>query len=294
MKKSLFELVDFLLFSNIFIATCAIAQGLLTYKFISVSPSMPVLAILFVSTICIYNFSLLQSRPKHPEKSPFIRVRWIFAHYKLILITSLLAAVSLVPLFFLLSLNAQILLSILGIISLAYNMPLFSAGGRKFGLRNIPGIKLFMIAFVWSASCVALPIIEAESLNQTSISVTDTFILFVKRFLFVAAITIPFDIRDLFQDREANLKTIPVILGEKKAYIFCIGMLIAYLLLLVLYQHNRASNYFLPLLLTIMASGWLIFKAGFKKNEYYYFLLLDGMLILQYLAIFLFEKIKLF
>jgi 4-hydroxybenzoate polyprenyltransferase len=162
--------------------------------------------------------------------------------------------------------------------------PIFSLHDKKFGLRNIPGIKLFLIATVWSLSSVLLPILELDSTGLFSISSSDTILLVAKRFLFIAAITIPFDIRDLFQDRSLALKTIPVMLGEKKAYLFCQGLLAAYLVLLFLFSKTVDAN-FIALTLTIVLSGWLIFKSNLVRNEYYYFLFLDGTMILQFLLL---------
>ncbi|MBC7615578.1 MAG: hypothetical protein H7202_05880, partial [Pedobacter sp.] len=93
-----------------------------------------------------------------------------------------------------------------------------------------------------------------------------------------------FDIRDLFQDKLYALKTIPVILGEKKAWIFCQALLGAYLILLILFA-KTINLEVIGLALTILITGWLIFKSGLKKNEYYYFFFLDGTMILQYVIL---------
>jgi 4-hydroxybenzoate polyprenyltransferase len=70
-------------------------------------------------------------------------------------------------------------------------------------------------------SCVLLPVLEAQDLHLADISMRDITLMIAKRFLFIFALAIPFDIRDLFSDRQAGLKTIPVAWGEKNAYLFC-------------------------------------------------------------------------
>ena len=165
----------------------------------------------------------------------------------------------------------------------------FSSNGKKFGLRKIPGLKLFLIAFVWAFSAVVLPIFELQSSFAFEIPFKDIAILTLKRFLFVAAITIPFDIRDIFQDKTFELKTIPTVFGEKKAYLLCQLILISYLILLFLFQSKGLNSDFLALSLTTILTGWLIFKSKWEKNEYYYFLYLDGTLILQYLMLIFFS-----
>ena len=205
---------------------------------------------------------------------------------------SMIAILSIIPLSLFLSTSSKILLLILAFISIAYNLPLFSIQDKKFGIRNIPGIKLFLIASVWALSCVLLPILELESHKVTTVTLNDTIILIVNRFLFFAAIAVPFDVRDIYQDKFYELKTIPVLFGEKWSLLICQGFLGAYLILLLVFNDQFDTD-FIGLSLTIILCGWLIFKSKWKKNEYYYFLFLDGILILQYLMLILFGSITL-
>lgn len=282
LKTSTTNVLDFLLFSNIFIALCAVAQAGLTYHLLGARCDKYVLGLLFCATLFLYNFSMFLAKPKQPEKSPFRRVRWIFANYRFMTTITLIAVISIIPLAFFLSPASQVLLFFLGIIAVAYNLPLFTMNDKKFGLRNIPGLKLFLIALIWSLSCVLLPIIE----TGMPILASDTIVLIAKRFLFIAAITVPFDIRDLYQDRSHDLRTIPVMLGEKKAYIFCQFLLLIYISLLLLFTKNMDAN-FIGISLTIILTGWLIFKSNIRKNEYYYFFYLDGTMILQLASVLL-------
>lgn len=292
MNKYLRQTLDFLLFSNIFIALCAISQGIVTYWLLRSKPDEHVLGLLFCSTLALYNFSILLSKPEKPENSEFRRVRWIFSHYRLMITLTIISAIAIIPLSFFLNTSSKILLMALGLISIAYNLPIFTINNNRFGLRNIPGVKLFIIAMVWAASSVLLPILEIDGNNAASITINETILLFSKRFLFIAAITVPFDIRDLFHDKRNELKTIPVILGEKNSLMICQGLLAAYLFILFTLSEKIDGDFF-ALSLTIILSGWLIFKSKWKKNEYYYFLFLDGTMILQLLMLLLFSNFPL-
>jgi 4-hydroxybenzoate polyprenyltransferase len=270
---------------------CAVAQALLTFAIIDAKPVYPVIGLLFTATLGIYNFSILLSKPKHPERSSYRRVRWFFAHYRLMVTFTIVSLLSLIPLFFLLSMESRILLVFLAILSFGYGLPLFSIGDQKFGLRNIPGLKAFLITLVWTLSCVLVPILEAQDQHLTDISLRDTIIILAKRFLFIAALTVPFDIRDLFQDKKLGLKTVAVVWGEKNAYLFCQVLLIGYIILLFLLRKNGFNVDFFALTLTAILTGWLIFRSKWEKNEYYYFFYLDGVLILQYLMLISFRFI---
>jgi 4-hydroxybenzoate polyprenyltransferase len=288
LKRICYSILDFLLFSNLFIAVCAVAQGLITYHLLKVPADKYVLAFIFFATIGLYNFSMLLSKPKKPENSPFKRVRWIFSHHRMIISITLISLLCLVPLFLLyLSIESKLLMLFTGLVAVGYNIPFLTLNNQNIGLRNIPGIKLFLIAMVWAVSCVLLPIMELQHSNQLNIAPGDTLLLVFKRFLFVAAITVPFDIRDLFQDKLYALKTIPVMLGEKRAYIFCQFLLLGYLLLLLLFRQATYPD-IAAVVVNLAVTGWLIFKSNIKKNEYYYFFYLDGTMLLQYLLLLLF------
>src|ERR1700744_898460 len=110
MRKLLQAAFDFLLFSNIFMALCAVAQGLLTFYLIGSKPVYPAIGLLFTSTLGIYNFCILISKPKHPERSPYRRIRWFFAHYRLMVTFTIVSLLSLIPLFFLIATASKILL----------------------------------------------------------------------------------------------------------------------------------------------------------------------------------------
>jgi 4-hydroxybenzoate polyprenyltransferase len=290
MKKLYNSVFDFILFSNVFMALCAVAQGAVTFYLIGTKPVYTVSALLFTSTIGVYNLSILLYKPQiiHSENR---RTRWFFEHHRLMITFTIVSALSLVPLFFLVSTASRLLLIFMGLISVAYSLPLFTLGEQKFGLRNIPGLKQFLITLVWSMSTVLLPVFEAQDMHLTNISMRDMTILLAKRFLFIGALTVPFDIRDLFEDRESGLKTVPVVIGEKRAYLFCQVLLAGYIVLLFLYRNNGFNANFLALTITALLAGWLIFKSKWKRNEYYYFFYLDGVLILQYIFLVAFNYI---
>lgn len=279
--------LDFILFSNLFIACCAMAQGALTYMLLKTPFNFTVIAILGCATMFLYNFSMILARPKDPASSPHRRVHWIYAHYNLVITLTILSAIALIPLTLQLSIGTITLLFFIGLLALSYSFPLFKDKTKRVGLRNLPGAKLFIISMVWALSCVCVPIIELKS-SGTSVSLIALLLLTTKRFLFVTAITIPFDIRDLFQDKQYNLKTLPVILGEKKSALFCQALLIVYIVLLLIFV-PQLTLAIAGLIAVTLLTGWLIFKSRWEKDEYYYFFYLDGTLILQFLSVFILQ-----
>jgi 4-hydroxybenzoate polyprenyltransferase len=275
------KVIDFFIFSNLFIAVCAAAQGLLTYLLINAPAQTPVITLLFFSTLLTYNLSAFLF-PVHEEQAHIsARNKWISRHKILIRIIVLVSLVCVTLSALELNTFTLIILVFIGLLSFFYSFPLFDYKQKKVNLRNITGIKLFLIGFIWAVSCVVVPILE----SNVPISVQDILILFVKRFLFVVALTIPFDIRDIYNDREAELKTIPVMIGEKFSKIFCALIMVLCMILFYFYDSHRNFEVFVALSITLALTAFLIFKSSIKKNEYYYLFVLDGMLIVQYLTV---------
>ncbi len=285
-KKVLFSILDFLLFSNIFIAICAVAQGLVTYYLLKLPADQYVLAFLFFGTLITYNLSVLLTKPEDPQQSQFKRIRWFFGHHRLMISITMIAILCIIPLALLyLSMQAKLLMGFMGIIALAYNFPLLTLNQQQISLRNLPVIKLFLVAFVWATSCILLPIVELESNYGIAIPLGETLLLLAQRLLFICALTIPFDSMDFFQDKIKGLKTVTLPAWEKKSWIFCQVILGLYLILLVLFTKSVNLDV-AGLALTIVLTGWLIYKSAPKKSEYYYFFLLDGIMILQCAVLF--------
>ena len=86
----------------------------------------------------------------------------------------------------------------------------------KKSLREIAFIKIYAIAIVWSLIVIGIPFIETNGINFFD----KTFALaFAQSILFIVAITLPFDVRDLPFDKQTNLKTIPYVIGIENTII---------------------------------------------------------------------------
>lgn len=274
-----------LLFSNVFIASCAVAQGRLSYLLLSIPPNYGLLVLLGCATLAMYNFSMMLAKPAHPEHSPYRRVRWIFRHEPSLWAWTGVALVVLIVLG-LSTLHGLsfALLATCGALAAAYNLPIFRIGkaGKRVGLRQIPGLKLFYIGFIWSVSGVLLPVVEAYH-DGLAILWPQVWMLMAWVFLFVVAITIPFDVRDVYQDRYYGLKTIPVLLGEGWALALSTALLTLHGCWVVASGYPRTIR--LAMLGVTSLTAIAVALSRNRKSPYYYFLVLDGVLILQFLAV---------
>lgn len=165
--------------------------------------------------------------------------------------------------------STQIVILFIGAVSLLY----------PFGIRKIPFAKIFIISFVWVNSTMLLLVLE----NTIVISEYIIWNL-ISRFLFVFAITIPFDIRDIKHD-VGNLITIPLFFGEKKSkWIASFALLICVIIVVFQqFQNNIARSNFLALIMLYFLALALIIKSDKKNNEMYFSFWIESLSIISYL-----------
>jgi len=156
-----------------------------------------------------------------------------------------------------------------GLLSMGYAIwP--AAGG---GLRSFPGMKLPLIAITWAWATVLLPL-SAEGLELNVWA-------FSGQMLFIAGITVPFDVRDMNQDADA-LGTLPQRLGAHRAIRLALFMLaISAGIFVATPQIEWVRMGIAVGAMPIVAWGVV------PRNEAYYTFALDGMLMVQALAIWL-------
>lgn len=181
---------------------------------------------------------------------------------------------------FLLQMPLRILAGLVApcLLALFYVLPVW----KGYRLRDLHYIKIFLIAITWSWITVFLVALE---LGMTwSIPM---YVMLLERALFVFAITIPFDIRDLEIDAFNKVKTLPAALGIRQSQRLAGLSLLLLLLLAALnyYWDVYSLQDFIALVLSACLSGVLIFLSDRARHDYFFTGLLDGMMVLQFLLV---------
>lgn len=273
-------------YSNWIIALAAVAQCALTYLVLDITPEPFILIIEWSSTLLLYNFSLFLSKPRSAQDSPYERIRWFFRHITLMWYISLAAVAFLCYSLFHIHVHALFFLLFIGLLSLLYHVPLIRFGPVKGGLRQIPGLKLFYIAAIWSLSTVGLPVIQAWS-HSIDVNWYQVIYLGGIKVLFITICTLPFDIRDMKQDRYYNLKTIPNIIGKNPSIGLNYFLLSAHSVLLFFAPYTLSIKS--GMLLMNLFIAILFYTIIFRKSHQHYnnVYLLDLCLIVQYILVYL-------
>ncbi|PRD52634.1 hypothetical protein [Sphingobacterium gobiense] len=283
--KRLKQVYYFLIYTNLLIAGAAVAQCALTYLFFNAPFDYPIIIVEGAATLLLYNFSMLLSKPKTPQKSVYKRTRWIFRNGWLLWLNSGLAVFILIYAVFHIHLYSLLLLGLIGLMSIVYSFPILPYRGKWVGLRQLPGLKVFHIAWVWTLSSVCLPVLELY-LDGIPVDIHVLSTLFVLKFIFLLICTLPFDIRDIQQDSYYHLKTIPNMIGANRAILLCYTLLIAHSLIVLLsaIQLNVQIGILVTNLLIAVVLKQVVFR---NANRYHYAFLLDFALIAQFLIVYL-------
>jgi 4-hydroxybenzoate polyprenyltransferase len=144
----------------------------------------------------------------------------------------------------------------------------------------VPFLKAFIITYVWAGSSVFLPALK----NHISLDSSEVIQLFIERYLFLFALAIIFDIRDMSFDVK-DIRTIPGLLGSIKTKLLSlILLLLASILVCIHYKDLYLASAFI---FSFIIASFLIYKARPDSGEYYFLLLVDGAMVLQYMLVFL-------
>lgn len=227
----------------------------------------------FASTLVSYNLLRYWKRKDIPAGD----AAWILSHKRSLLLLNTLACLAMLFFGAALQKESLFLLIPLFLATLFYNMP-FQLGSLSLQLRNIAGIKIFLVAAVWSSVTVLLPLTEMKSEIQG-----DEWITFGQRFLFIFAIAIPFEIRDMNLDTR-NMRTIPHCLGIRNSKILGIVLLTLFFSL-DFFKDGQIIYSTLPLFLTTLISIVFLLYSKSQREKYYTSFWVESIPVFWYLLI---------
>lgn len=262
--------LHFLTDTNLFIAACAgfSAAGILPY--FGYAPDQKLAWFVFFGTLFTYN-AQRRVGDLHPARKPS-KIGGV------LMVLSFIALLALLPA---LPPTEIAVLSVSGVVSLAYAYPVVSFRGAKVSLRRLPYLKLWLIVLVWLLSCTVAPMLQAKTFLLEAHPFNPLFIVF-QQGAFIAALTIPFDIRDIGDDFPTQ-RTVPQMLGVRGAVRLAIilmalsGLAAPCLAAIGTVTWTMATA---QLVLSVLG-GIAVSFANPDRGRLYHFIALDGMLLLQ-------------
>ncbi|MBC5775825.1 hypothetical protein H8S95_17250 [Pontibacter sp. KCTC 32443] len=271
----LLKVLTGILYSSIFISFCAFALTIETYKLARLPVSIPMAVFVFLATLFTYNLSSVQSilRRKKPALQP--DTTWWQRHKKKLAIVGLVSIALAVAVYFYFDLRLNIWFVLhLAIISIGYTIPIMYRKKSVQPLRRVPLLKVFLIAYVWAVVTALFPLIDAD------IYVLDlgALQLFLRRFLFILALALLFDIRDYTYDRHTNTLTVPGLIGVRYTKLLSLGLLLLYAVVVSITEGGGIET---ALLLATAAAALVVIFSSELKPRIYFLLLADGAMLLH-------------
>ena len=137
--------------------------------------------------------------------------------------------------------------------------------GKK-SLREIPVIKIHLIAIIWVLIILVFPLINEGSIFKC-------FYYALPHYLYILGVTIPFDIRDLKHDSKKQ-KTTPQLLGVFGAKFLAVSCLVSFAFFMCFLDFRFTYNYifFAAIIIQII----LVLFTNELRSEIYFAGFIDG------------------
>lgn len=272
------KLLKFIIYSNLLISCGALVFFKTGAKLLHAAPvSIRAQVLIFSATFLIYNLNiflihLLRKRKKQRKEG---KLAWFWKNKKLLLSLLGLSLLALLWSFPYHSWQESLFFIQLGLISVLYNVPDRYAQTKFRSIRSIPLIKIFLIAYVWASIGAFYPALLAQDLNR------EVMLLFCLFFIFILAITLPFDIRDYYGDKRASLLTVPGVVGIRATKILALILMLLYSLGLILF-----FGQWLAAVILYFITAFLVAGSTAKRPDWYFTGIVDSLLLLQFLLVF--------
>ncbi|MFD2726754.1 hypothetical protein [Hyunsoonleella rubra] len=247
------QLFNFYINSSIHVALAVYALVWITLLKLGVDYNENLLYFIFYASITGYNFVKYFGIARFHHRRLADYLKWIQ-------VFSFICFVLMCYYGFYLELKTLAVSLVMSVLTFLYAIPLSS--NRRFTLRNINGLKVYVIAFTWAGVTVMLPVVELN-LEMNA----DIVLMMLQRFLFIVVLMLPFEIRDLKYDT-ASLATLPQKLGIKGAKRLGVFLLALFFVLEFFKDETRLSYIFVMLVIAIITGIFVAFSKV-SQGKYY-------------------------
>lgn len=267
------KIFDFVIFSNLFIAACALAMVSYTWHlFFNTATPLYFSGFIFFSTLASYSIHWYLTDAE-TERTAF-RNFWLSANKRIHIAFFIISTIG--SSFFLLQeiKNFKWLLPAI-VLTIMYSAPKFPHPFFK-ALQKIVLGKTILLAAMWMYVTCALPI-----LIHTDKWLPVYTLFCINRFALIFPICILFDLRDKDYDKNVGIKTLITHLPVKNIkIIFVTALIICISSSFVYYNYNQGIINVIFLIIPAIIT-WLLYPPAVKtKNDYLFYFILDGLMAL--------------
>ena len=257
------KFIGFLINSNIYVALGAVFLTLESQVLLGMVPQInPLLFVLFFGVMLDYNFHRLVTLLWRKEDLANEKYRWVRENRDLFYTMTILAFLGFIWSVSMLNVIALLVVAPFALITFFYSIPVVKINKKSYRLRDIPLLKLFLVAIVWSVLTVLLPVVQA---NQ-SFEVLQIGLILLERFLFA------FD----------GVITIPMRIGvERSTQLTNVILVLFVFVALVHYGFNSIFFVIPALILSSLVTLFFVNLKSLRSSKFYYNGILDGSILIQ-------------
>lgn len=275
------KLLEFFVYSNLFIAACAVLMVYQTnWLFAQRDPGYDLTGFVLFSTLCSYSFHwYLTSGSVIPSE----RIQWL-KKFRLVHTVLFFIGLAGAVYFFYQLKEYWSWLMVAAFATFLYSAPKIPHPLFRM-LRKVAIGKTIFLAFVWMYVTSVLPVVVAEISWHK-----ETWFYFISRFFLIYAICILFDYRDRADDKAAGVRSLITFLGEKSItvlFFLSILIFIGTTILFVLSYHHSVVELII-LLIPGLITAVLYNYARKHFNDMFYYLVLDGLMAFSALLMLVF------
>ncbi len=271
--KFIKQLFNFYINSSIHVALAVYSLTWITLLELGLEYNESVVYFVFYASITGYNFVKYFGIAKfhHKQLANWLRLIQILSFICFILMC-----------FYAYQLHLKTLVFIVGFAALTFLYAIPFSSKQVYTLRSIGGLKIYIIALVWSGVTVLLPTVNEDiRINN------DIILLGFQRFIYVLVLMLPFEIRDLKFD-SLKLLTIPQRIGVKNTKRVGVLLLILFFFLEFFKDELDANQIIVLALITIMTLLVLL-NSKIKQGHYYSSFWVEGLPILWLILLLVFN-----
>ncbi|MFV0572727.1 MAG: hypothetical protein ACK5M1_09895 [Xanthomarina gelatinilytica] len=271
------QIFNFYIDSSIHVALAVFALSWVTLLEFGIPYDGAVLYFIFFASTTGYNFVKYFGLARFHHRS---LTNWL----KLIQVFSLMCFIGMCYFALKLKLISFVVILGFGVVTFLYAIPFLPNKilyDKHKNLRNVSGLKVYIIALVWAGVTVVLPILNNHVPLDTNVVVTG-----FQRFVFVTVLMFPFEIRDLNYD-SLKLATIPQQIGIKNTKMVGVLLLMLFFILEFLKPQLNVEHT-VGMLITMFVTLMFLIFANRNQGRYYSSFWVEGIPLVWLLLLLVF------
>ncbi len=290
------RLLDLLVYSNSFIAICALALTYETFCLLHLPETLNwYLLLIFLCTLFVYSLHYFVKSKKEKTDS---RLDWCRKNRGLLLIIIIFSFILITggviwhyKMIFLnnghFNYGNLAWFIFIPLLAMGYSYPLILWNKRS--LRQVGWLKMASLSFIWSFATVVLPLLMHPIKDEMENIQALVAVLFTHRFFFIASLGFLFNINDYEEDKQDGIKTIAVIFGPDKSLQkgkwVVLTLNTATSITLWYYLNMQEIAYIIALLIPVSLLFLLYHRFSKQSDETGFVIRYDGLMILKALLL---------